>query len=304
LGKIFGTYTNKGKDPTAQASILLDILNNVTMDAIIAPLASCERLLAHQHIEKLISHPSFKNELILYDRGYASFEMIEYLIKNNIKFVMRLRKKFNIDIDSLPNGITKFTLNQDEKKIEVKVVKFPLTTQQDEKGNPDEIIETLITNLFEEDLTVDDFKELYFLRWPIETKYCVIKQKIKLENFSGVTELAISQDFHINILCSNLITIAGHAPQEELDEQYINEKKNGKNEKVKRKKVNINYSIGILKKVMMNFFYNPLDRIANIFEYAYNKLLKNTVPERLGRKYSRDNPRNDKFPMSYKATCY
>jgi hypothetical protein len=212
---------------------------------------------------------------------------------------MRVRTKFNVDIDALPNGISNFTLKKDEKGIDLRIAKFPITSQQNKKDKPEEIIETLLTNLFEEDLTVDDFKELYFLRWPIETKYAVVKQKVKLENFSGYSELSVRQDFFINILFSNLVTIAGEAPQEELDEQYRNRKEKNK----KRKKVNINYSVGVVKKVMINFLLNLSSGIANIFSYLHCKLINHTIPERLGRKFSRDNPRNDKFPMSYKSNC-
>jgi IS4 transposase len=43
----------------------------------------------------------------------------------------------------------------------------------------------LITNRGAEVLRHEDFKELYHLRWGIETKYQMMKQRLELENFSG-----------------------------------------------------------------------------------------------------------------------
>lgn len=44
----------------------------------------------------------------------------------------------------------------------VRIIKFDL-----ESG----VEEVLLTNLFDESITVGDFKKLYFMRWGIEIKY-------------------------------------------------------------------------------------------------------------------------------------
>jgi hypothetical protein len=53
--------------------------------------------------------------------------------------------------------------------------------------------ETLITDLFE--LPEECFPKLYFMCWPVETKYDVVKNKLPLENFSGCLKNVILQEF-------------------------------------------------------------------------------------------------------------
>ena len=68
----------------------------------------------------------------------------------------------------------------------VRVVKFILPSGQ---------TETLITDLF--DMPESRFQELYFLRWGLEEKYDVVKNKLELPNFTGRTVNVLYQDFWI-----------------------------------------------------------------------------------------------------------
>jgi hypothetical protein len=165
------------------------------------------------HINSLNLHPSKDKELIIFDRGYPSFEFINKPNGHGLNYLMRVRQKFNIEIDSLPFGSHTLEITDGNNSVVTRVIKFKLS--QNNKNNDDEIIETLITNIFDKDLTIDDFKQLYFWRWPVETKYNLLKQKIQLENISGRSELSIRQDFFINILFSNLVAIAQEKSQQE-----------------------------------------------------------------------------------------
>ncbi len=65
----------------------------------------------------------------------------------------------------------------------------------------------LLSNIFDDDFTPEDFKELYHLRWGIETKYDDVKNKLKSESFSGTGPLAIRQDFFATMFLNNLASI-------------------------------------------------------------------------------------------------
>ena len=71
--------------------------------------------------------------------------------------------------------------------------------------------EYLVTNIFDKNFTADMFKELYFMRWPIETKYYELKYHIFLEEFNGATSNSIRQEFFINLLISNLASLIKNA---------------------------------------------------------------------------------------------
>ena len=62
-------------------------------------------------------------------------------------------------------------------------------------------LEVLITSLIDEKLyPISTFKEIYNLRWGVESYYGIIKERLNLENFSGRTVLSIKQDFHATLL--------------------------------------------------------------------------------------------------------
>ena len=79
MREYFGSCGAGGSSPCAQGSLLYDIGNDLIADALIEPISVDERTLAKRHIEKLVEMESFGRELILFDRGYASKELIELL---------------------------------------------------------------------------------------------------------------------------------------------------------------------------------------------------------------------------------
>jgi hypothetical protein len=81
LREYFGTSGAGNSSPCAQGSILYDIENDVIVDARIEPMGTGERTLAEAHITKLAGMPSFGKELILFDRGYPSMELITLLLE-------------------------------------------------------------------------------------------------------------------------------------------------------------------------------------------------------------------------------
>ena len=88
--KLLAHFGGLGKNktaPTAQASILYDILNDIIVDASINPITSDERTLGIEHLEKYAKiAPNGKN-LIIFDRGYPSFELIDLPISFNQVFL-------------------------------------------------------------------------------------------------------------------------------------------------------------------------------------------------------------------------
>ena len=80
------------------------------------------------------------------------------------------------------------------------------------------ITEYLATSIFDGSLKAADFKELYFKRWPIETKYGELKNQLMLEEFSGATSISIEQEFYINLLLSNLSALLKSSADEEISQ--------------------------------------------------------------------------------------
>jgi hypothetical protein len=193
-----------------------------------------ERTIASMHLTQLTRIESFQKgkELVLFDRGYPSFELINALIEKEIHFVMRVRKKFSTKTDELKEGDHTIELEQGGQKVPVRVIKFPLEGGEEE---------TLITDLEERECKEEECKALYFKRWPIETKYNQIKNRLAIENFSGRLVDNIRQDFYATMVLTNL----GSGLREEAQEE-VEKEEEGK-EKKYRYKVNMNHAIGVLK---------------------------------------------------------
>ena len=52
------------------------------------------------------------------------------------------------------------------------------------------------------------FLNLYHQRWFIEEDYNIMKSRLEVENFSGVSVEAIQQDIHAKVLTKNIAAIA------------------------------------------------------------------------------------------------
>jgi hypothetical protein len=290
LKEVFGTFGGGDRAVSAQASILYDIYEHVVVDALLEPIASDERTLAMRHIDKLTKMPSFGKELIIFDRGYPSNELVKELGDKGITFLMRVRRKFNLTIDNAKRQDFRMLLGQGTKdETKVRIIKVKLDSGE---------TETLITNLFSKRLNVSDFKELYFKRWPVETEYDELKNKMAVENFSGRTETAVRQDFYAAMYLTNLANAFWWEAQEAVDE-----KQKGKNNKYEYR-VNVNHEIGVLKDRLVTAVLEEDDnKRRRIFDEINQLLISRIVPVRPNRKIKRKPPRNQKYYMNHKLNC-
>ena len=97
---------------------------------------------------------------VIFDRGYPSYDMFNYLDSKKLLFLMWVSTSFKFaeSLDS-DDSILEYKVNGNFKK--VRVVKFDLSNW---------ITETLVTNIYDETIKISEFKELYFLRGDIESK--------------------------------------------------------------------------------------------------------------------------------------
>lgn len=266
LRREFGAIGAGATSPTARASIAYDVINDQIVDADITPLSTDERTLALQHLDALKGIIQMEDSLFIYDRGYASKTLIRKITGADIDacFLMRVRRKFNLDVDAAPLGSSIVKLADD---LQVRVVKFVLPSGE---------TEMLITNLF--DLDEGLFQELYFKRWPVEIKYDIVKNKLELPNFTGWSSNVIRQDFWISMLLANVAATA----KAEADVK-IKEERAGKNNKYKYQ-ANVNTVNASLRSRFADavFDENPITRIRKV-NLIIAEVAKSVVPIRPGR---------------------
>ena len=217
-GEYFGLSSNQNKTRTAvaTASALYDVLNDIIVDARITKYKTSERYMAKQHIEVLVNRIPSKNSIVIFDRGYPSYDMFDYLNDKGLLFLMRVSTSFKLvqSIDS-DDSILEYKLKGETKK--VRVLKIKLS---------EDVTEVLVANIYDEKITTIEFKELYFLRWGVESKYKELKSSIKIEEFSGTKPIAIEQDFYTSIYLSMIAALikkdADAAIANDNKDKYLN----------------------------------------------------------------------------------
>ena len=210
----FGTYTH------AMCECAYDMLNNLVVKTSINHCNSYEVDLAVALLDSLGS-----NDLLIFDRGYAAYEMMANLMQRKRNFIIRLsaasfsaaNEMFD-DEQSPWSKIVTINVPRSQKsdiknadlpeQIQIRLVKVILSTGE---------TEVLATSLLDEKYTQETFKELYWLRWGVETFFGKIKGRLNLENFTGKSLESVLQDFWATILLSNLETIVTADAQKQID---------------------------------------------------------------------------------------
>ena len=290
----YGSIGRGASSPTAIASVAFDVLNDRVLDAQFEPIHLDERTLAMRHMDNIKNkaRASLLYTMFVFDRGYASKELIAY-IEDTIHagYLFRLRSKFNNTIDAIPAptdqyGTTDHILVLDDRK--VRVLKFYL---------PSGTLETLITNDF--GLVKDLFRQCYFLRWPVEEDYKLIKEKIGLTNFRGYSENSVLQEFWISILLANL-TLAIKRETDGIIDHTINQKNNKH-----RYMTNMNELVGCLSRHLPEYMDSEtltekFTVIQGIFRFAISHRVRDK--KGCGESNPRDIPRKVKHHYNNKAT--
>lgn len=279
LSQKYGHARNQTGDTNVQAriSVLYDVENQLVIDANINPRSTYERTMALKHLSKCNT-----NDLVIFDRGYFSYDFLKAL--GDTPFLMRLKS----DLNPVKNFVqTKKT----SQIVEINSCKYVYKKKGEKKPAPIKVrlirvelssgeIEVLATSLFNtKKYPPKLFKELYFKRWKVETFYDELKNKLKVELFTGYSQIAIQQDFYAAILVSNIQSIIVN----DLKEEIASENKSRKYEY----KVNNNLSYGFLKDRIITLLFSEKDtnKMTEELKILFKKHL---VPIRSERTNSRN----------------
>lgn len=266
--------------PLARISTFYDILNNIIISSKIASHKIGEYTLALPFLDKIK-----QNDLLILDRGYGAVWLFYYIFMKGGDFVVRLQRNFIKEADDFRES------EEYSRVIELDHCHYKsqnLLTELGFKFKPFKIrlvriilnngeVEILATSLLEEKkYPTTIFKDLYFMRWGIETNYDHLKDQIEVENFSGRTILAIEQDFYANMLMANFQALIMKDAKREMDEtvkQYKYEYK-----------INRNLSYSYMKdrfvKILLSDDPDYYEQLKELFKIE-------PIPIRKGRKFER-----------------
>lgn len=205
LAKAFGGMKPHKGDFRPKARVLerYDVLNHVSLQALISPYEQGERsLLKEQRNWDMAAATGLqqRNVITLYDRGFAAMSLLSHHAQAGTPFVLRLPARWwklaRTFVESKA-GEAEFTLRVGKAEHPLRVVRV----ETDKPADP----AVLVTNLLDRvAYPAKCFAQLYALRWGVESGYKLLKCRAQLEAWSAKTEEGIRQDFHAKVMTLSL----------------------------------------------------------------------------------------------------
>lgn len=281
----------------AIASMLYDVLNQITIDAQIAPYSSSEGDLLSKHMDKIK-----KGDLLLLDRGYPCFWLLFMLQARGIEFCVRLKDNWWLKVKEFSESgdkerIVTFSL---PKKDRSKLADYPhmqdatitcrLVKIELENGKK-EILCTSLTDA--EQYKYEEFESLYHYRWNEEEAYKLLKSRIELEDFSSKTARGIKQDFHSKVFLMTLCAAYAHPIEERVRDEYKSDENRKHDQKINRTNA-LSMTLDILIPIFVRKQYkNALN--------AFDQIVSGTREIiRPGRVVPRKHRQKKSYAMNYK----
>ena len=250
------------------------------------PYSSAEVGMAYQTLLELGSQG--EDMLMIYDRNFCSYKMAALHLweEKEVKFIIRAKESLNqvrsfieskqsssiVELKPTFEAIKSlkdsgYLINYNTV-IKVRLVRVELPNS----------VEVLMTNLWEQEGYADnEFKELYAMRWGIETNIALQKNILQLESFSGLTPTAVIQDFYATVFVANLHNLLIKPAQQTVTSRMTQRKHS--------QQINNNKSFGYLKRTIVQLFIE--NDTAHILERLHDLFIKNTLPIRKGRCFER-----------------
>lgn len=292
----YGACSNQSGEnfPMARTSFAYDLLNGITLDALVTPYVSSEKEMAVQHLQNI--KPIAGKDLYIFDRGYPASWLIFFHVIQGADFLMRCNTQFIDDVNKLvksgcKDGLIELTVNGLKRrqravlrslipnldlklKVTLRVVVVQLNTGKDE------ILITTVCN--QEQIRYEEFADFYHLRWGIEENYKLHKALVEIENFSGESPVAIEQDFHATIFAVNVQTLLAEEALKELKREKGNN----------NCKINKSVSTGLFKDQLIKCLFSCESNLELFCNRIKEQMKKSTIPIQNGREYLRLRKKN------------
>lgn len=271
FGEMFGYPDPNRRFTMGLGSIVYDVLDDYIVHASFQRYLASERSAALEHLHNLEDLNIYQNSVVIFDRGYYSEDMFRYCVEHQHLCLMRLKQNYNIAKKCSGDIITVLPGNEKDRTEDTKIRVIEVILNDGTK-------EYLATNLFDSHISQQMFRELYFYRWPVETKYKELKSRLAIEEFSGATTTSVLQEFYINVLLSNLSSLIKNQVDEEIQ---ITAKSTNKY----RYQANRAFIIGRIKTIVPKILCNLFD--LSVTDRLYKESLRcrsQIMPERTFRR--------------------
>lgn len=280
----FGGQSNQlGYFVQAKAFYHYDILNEVVVRAQIKPYRYSELQMAYDGVGDIQA-----DMLTVYDRNFCNFKMVALHSwhERETKFVIRAKQNLNVVKAFINTGLSSQVVELKATALAIKGLRRSGFMLHKDSCLPVRLVrveladctEVLMTNLWEQEgHEPETFKDLYAMRWAVQTSICLQKNIGQLESFSGLSVQSVLQDFHASVLMTNLHAIIIKDAQKSVDDSTTPTKY--------PMKINKNKSFGRVKACLVCLFIN--NDVGAILSTLHARLIREVVPVRKGRRFKR-----------------
>jgi hypothetical protein len=213
-------HDNPAKYRLARLSVLYDLLNDLGLNAQMAPQSASEKDMAVSQLKHVR-----QGDVLIWDRGYTGFFLMAQARAHGAHFIGRCSNQSFFTAQQM------FKLNRAGHSLTVKQIASPEQKRNLRDLNlptemvvrfvsvrlPNGDLEVLVTSLLDQTLyPTEEFLEVYHWRWNHETYHQMLKSRLDLENWTGQTLEAVKQDLHAAVFLSNLESLLSQEVQEQL----------------------------------------------------------------------------------------
>lgn len=197
LAESFGVPSG-GHCPQMLVSTLFDVIGKVPCAATIAPGASCER----QELLKMLDH-LHEGDVLVLDRGYPSFEVLQSLIARGIEYVIRVPKSHSFEaIDVFQeDGHNDYRMVIRPPRQAARAGAQPMDIRLVRINVDADDAWILMTSLPRSEFTRFVMGKTYHLRWEIEELYKTMKSDyFTQKQFHAKSAVGVEQELRCHLL--------------------------------------------------------------------------------------------------------
>lgn len=226
---------------------MYDILQKNYTDAIVQKYRTQNE---DKALIEMIERSPVPDALVICDRGYESYNNMAHLQTSGWKYIIRVKEpgsrgiadglqlpeceEFDFPVDlSINRRKNKETIerlkNSNQCRYIPNKVKFDYLSKEYKRGDPTELFtlnfrivrigisegsyEMMVTNLPKEDFQKEELKELYSMRWEIETSFLNLKYIVGMLGFHSRKSDSVMQEIYASLIMHNMTQFISNCVQ-------------------------------------------------------------------------------------------
>ena len=293
----YGNASSAGKaQATCGMSAVFDSLNRQIINATMNRGGFDERGQVTAHFEAVDDVTGGRPYMLVMDRGYPSLVLMADLEDAGVPYVIRCYPNFlsgEFELAAASGGDVETEVDLAAKKrLDYIKRKNPEGYGRLRSHAPlkarfllidigNDTPELIVTNLPAKDFSADDIKEIYHLRWNVETCFAMLKDKLQTENFTGTKPVLIEQDIFASMYILNVAYDLANEAEQKL-------KENGRLSLYKHEMaVNKSFAIGVVKEELLRVMLAPAEKRREMLMAVVEELEGCLVPVKRDRSYGR-----------------